>query len=74
MGRNMGEIRKITIEVPAEDLKQAQAFTGSGVTETVRTALKKLAQMRAQQEARKLRGTFQFTINLDELREDRTFE
>jgi hypothetical protein len=49
----------------------AQDFTGQGVTETVRAALQKLAQAQAQQEFRKLRGTFKFTIDLDELREDR---
>ncbi len=68
----MGELRKITVQVPEEDLAMAQAYTGEGVTETVRTALKKLASMRAQHELRKLRGTFKFTIDLDELREDRT--
>jgi Arc/MetJ-type ribon-helix-helix transcriptional regulator len=67
----MGELRKITVQVPESDLAMAQELTGEGVTETVRAALKRLAQVRAQQEARKLRGTFQFTIDLDELREDR---
>jgi hypothetical protein len=67
----MGAVRKITVEVPAHDLQMAQDFTGQGVTETVRTALKKLAQIKAQHDLLKLRGTFQFTIDLDELREDR---
>jgi hypothetical protein len=67
----MGDLRKITVEVPERDLAQAQAFTGEGVTETVRAALKKLAAAKAQHEFRKLRGTFKFTIDLDELREDR---
>ena len=49
----------------------AQQQTGAGVTETVRAGLKKLASIRAQQELRKLRGTFKFSIDLDELREDR---
>jgi hypothetical protein len=64
-------LRKITVQVPERDLEMAQAYTGEGVTETVRAALKKLASMRAQQELLKLRGTFKFTIDLDELREDR---
>lgn len=68
----MGELRKITVQVPEGDLAMAQAYTGEGVTETVRAALKKLASMQAQHELRKLRGTFKFTIDLDELREDRT--
>ena len=67
----MGEMRKITVQVPERDLELAQEFTGEGVTETVRAALQRLVQLRAQHEARKLRGTFQFTIDLDELREDR---
>ena len=67
----MGEMRKITVEVSDEVLESAQAFTGEGVTETVRAALKKLASMQAQRELLKLRGTFKFGIDLDELREDR---
>ncbi len=67
----MGDMRKITVEVPCEVLESAQAFTGEGVTETVRAALKKLASMQAQRELLKLRGTFKFSIDLDELRQDR---
>ena len=64
-------LRKITVQVSEADLDAAQAYTGEGITETVRTALKKLAVAKAQQEFRKLRGSFKFTIDLDELREDR---
>jgi hypothetical protein len=67
----MGEMRKITVEVPEDILQSAQAFTGEGVTETVRAALKKLASIQAQHEFLKLRGTYKFGIDLDELREDR---
>lgn len=68
----MSTLRKITVHVPATDLAEAQAYTGEGVTETVRAALRKLAAAKAQQDLRALRGSFQFTIDLDELREDRT--
>ncbi len=64
-------LRKITVQVPDNDLELAQKYTGEGVTETVRAALKKLASAQAQQEFRKLRGTFKFTLDLDELRKDR---
>lgn len=64
-------LRKITVQVPEDDLEMAQAYTGEGVTETVRAALKKLANMRAQQELLKLRGSFQFSIDSNTLREDR---
>jgi len=67
----MSTLRKITVQVPERDLEMAQAYTGEGVTETVRAALKRLASIQAQQELLKLRGTFKFSINLDELREDR---
>jgi hypothetical protein len=67
----MDEMRKITVEVPRDLLGRAQAFTGEGVTETVRTGLKKIDAERAQREFRQLRGTHKFSISLDELREDR---
>ena len=66
----MSEMRKITVDVPADDLAAAQEFTGAGVTETVRAALKRLRSLRAQSELRKLRGTYKFTIDLNELRDD----
>jgi Arc/MetJ-type ribon-helix-helix transcriptional regulator len=69
----MGEMRKITVEVPDDLLGRVQEYTKEGITDTVRAALKKLDGERAQQEFRKLRGSFKFSINLDELREDRTF-
>jgi len=67
----MEHLRKITVQVPERDLEMAQAYTGEGITETVRAGLKKLASIKAQQELLKLRGTFKFTIDLEELREDR---
>ena len=67
----MNQLRKITIHVPKDDLVKAQELTGEGVTETVRAALKNLASIQAQREFRRLRGTFDFSIDLDALREDR---
>ena len=67
----MGEMRKITVEVPLRDLENAQALTGQGVTETVRAALRKLASVRAQRELRKLRGKVKFSMSLGEMRYDR---
>lgn len=67
----MGELRKITVQVDGQDLERAQELTGEGVTETVRAGLKRLAQLQAQRDLAKLYGTFKFTIDLDELREDR---
>jgi len=49
-------LRKITVEVGERELASAQAFTGRGVTETVRAGLKELASMRAQRELLKYEG------------------
>ena len=67
----MGELRKITVQVPKKLLEKAQAFTGEGVTETVREGLKRLVSVGAEAEARKLRGKVRFSMTLDELRHDR---
>lgn len=67
----MGEMRKITVEVPEDLLASAQAYTGEGVTATVREGLRNLASIRAQREARKWRGKVKFSMSLDELRYDR---
>lgn len=66
----MADLRKITVEVPEQDLREAQAFTGKGVTETVREALKRLRAARAQQRAIELRGKVKFSIVPDELRSE----
>ena len=64
----MTEMRKITVHVPQELLDKAQAFTGEGVTETVREGLKKLASIRAQQELLALRGKVKFSMTVEEMR------
>jgi len=70
----MSEMRKITAFVPAKTLEAAQAYTGQGITETLRVALEKLARQRAYEQLRALRGKVKFDISLDELREDREFD
>jgi hypothetical protein len=67
----MDELRKITVQVPERDLEAAQAYTGEGVTETVRAALKKLASMRAQRELLKYQGKVKFSMTLAEMKYDR---
>jgi hypothetical protein len=67
----METLRKITVQVPERDLENAQAYTGEGVTETVRAALRQFAAMRAQQELRKLRGMVKFRMSIDDIKHDR---
>ena len=67
----MSALRKITVQVPESDLALAQAYTGEGVTETVRAGLRRLASMNAQQRLLKLRGKVKFSMTSDELKHDR---
>jgi len=64
----MGEMRKITVQIPGNLLEKAQEQTGEGVTETVRAGLKYLASIRAQQELKALRGKVKFSVDLMALR------
>jgi hypothetical protein len=67
----MTALRKITVEVPKDDLEMAQAYTGEGVSGTVRAGLRRLASMKAQQELLKLRGKVKFAMTSNELKYDR---
>jgi hypothetical protein len=67
----MENTRKITVEVPAQLLESAQAYTGAGVTATVNEGLKRLASADAQRELAKLRGKVKFSISLEDMRYDR---
>ena len=63
--------QKITVHVPVDLLTRARAATGQGVTATVREGLRMLVTRSAYDRLRQLRGKVDFSINLDELREDR---
>lgn len=63
--------QKITAYVPRELLHDAQAFTGLGITETLKAGLTELITARAYEEVRQFRGKVKTSINLKELRKDR---
>jgi hypothetical protein len=67
----MATARKITIEVPAELLEQAQEASGTGVTQTVRAGLQLLAASQTYSQLRALRGTVRFSMTVEELKADR---
>jgi len=67
----MQAARKITIELPAELLEQAQQATGSGITQTVRTGLQLVAASQTYARLRDLRGKVQFSRTVAELKDDR---
>jgi len=67
----VSEIRKITVEVPADLLERPQAAADTGVTETVRRGLTLVAAGRAYDGLRRLRGRLRLALDLEALREDR---
>lgn len=47
-GPSMGDMKKITVEVPVKTLEQALWYSGAGLAETVRRALADYTQREAQ--------------------------
>ena len=68
----MEGIRKVTINLPADLLERAQESTGEGVTETVRLGLKLVSARKTYAKLKSLRGKVKFSVNLKDLRADRT--
>ena len=68
----MKAIKKITVHVPKELLKQAQEVSGDGVTQTVRQGLELIAAKKTYEKIRQLRGKVRFSIDIKKLREDRS--
>lgn len=68
----MGRVRKITVEVPEQLLRNAQKQSRDGVTATVRKGLELLAAGEAFEQLAALRGKVKFTIDLETMRKDRT--
>jgi hypothetical protein len=63
--------RKITAHLPVDLLEAAQKITGAGITETVRLALEEMRRRQVYESFKKLRGTYRFNLDLNELRKDR---
>jgi hypothetical protein len=67
----MKTARKITIEIPADLLEKAQAASGTGITQTVRTGLQLVAASNAYAKLRQLRGKVKFSLSWEQLKDDR---
>ena len=63
--------KKVTIELPEGDLARAMDYSGQGVTETLRTALRQYVSREAQRWLLNYRGKVKFTLTLDEMKYDR---
>ena len=68
---DMGNGRKITLEIPPELLDKAQKASGTGITQTVRMGLQLVAASRTYARLRSLRGKVRFSRSLADLKADR---
>lgn len=64
-------LRKITVQVPAHLLSDAQEITGGGVTETVTAGLEKIAISRVYKKLLSLEGSSQINLDIQASRQDR---
>jgi len=65
------KLRKVTVHIDHDLLREAQARTRQGVTATIRHGLRLVAASEAYDRLRALRGKVKLAIDLTRLREDR---
>lgn len=65
---HMAEMHKITAFIPAELLASARAYTGEGISETLRIGLQQLVHERACRKLLDMRGKVKFEHDWRELR------
>lgn len=63
--------QKVTMNLPAELLAEAQAVTGEGITETVKRGLELVRRSGSLDKARALRGRLSLDVDLEVSRERR---
>lgn len=64
-------IKRVTVNLPAKLLQEAESVTGSGITKTIVEGLQLIARRRAAQKLLALRGKLALDIDLDASRERR---
>ena len=69
--KNNSSLQKITIYVPKQLLTDAQKIADENITETVKNGLQLLIAAKASENLRKMRGKIKFSIDIQELREDK---
>jgi hypothetical protein len=62
-------IKRVTVNLPADLLAEAEKVTGKGITETLIEGLELVARRRAHAKALALRGKLRLDIDLDASRE-----
>ena len=67
----MAALRKVTVLLPNDLLDRATRATGQGLTPTIRKGLEAMAATGAYAYFRSRRGKVKYSLNVEELREDR---
>ena len=62
------EVRKITVNVPADVLERARKLTGKGITATIVAGLRELERRHRRSGLRRLQGKVGFELDLDKTR------
>lgn len=62
------DVRKVTVNLPAQKLERAMEITGKGITATLVAALDQLERQAQRGALRKLRGKVSFDLDLGETR------
>jgi hypothetical protein len=62
-------IKRVTVNLPAKLLSEAEQVSGRGITETIVQGLELLARRRAYGKALALKGKLRLDLNLDSSRE-----
>ncbi len=64
------KLKKVIVMLPEDLLKRATKASGLGITPTIRKGLENIAGLDPYDELLKLRGTYQFSINIADMRRD----
>lgn len=64
----MGKLKKVTVNLPADVLANAQRLTGKGITSTLLEGLAALERRALRSALRQLRGQVGFELNLERTR------
>ena len=65
----MTELRKMTVNAPADILADAKQITGKGITDTIIDGLRELQRSNKRSALRRLRGKIRVALDLEETRQ-----
>jgi hypothetical protein len=64
----VGDVKKVTVNLPAKALERAQRITGEGITSTLIAGLREILQREKRTALRRLRGKVHFELDVNRSR------